>query len=158
MSQTHHVRICSVWGESLRRRIEEGAGVLRQAITTFVIILTTVTCSCPIMSSLQSTAGPPQPPCGDMNGDGIVDVSDRIALLGFLFAGGPAPVCAQVPQGITAGELDSVLGGYFPLQSEIDVIEMLVPGGSVPTDLLIADPDGVSWSRTPHSRTRTTSY
>jgi hypothetical protein len=29
---------------------------------------------------------------GDVNGDGIVDISDVFYLINFLFAGGPAPV------------------------------------------------------------------
>ena len=44
-------------------------------------------------------------PCvpGDVNGDGIADISDPIFLLGYLFDGGPEPVaCAQGPQQETA--------------------------------------------------------
>lgn len=42
-------------------------------------------------------AGITQASPGDLNGDGQRDVSDALHLLGFLFAGGPAPVpCAAV--------------------------------------------------------------
>ncbi|MBI4604638.1 MAG: hypothetical protein HY721_21970, partial [Planctomycetes bacterium] len=36
--------------------------------------------------------------CGDVNGDGVADVSDPVRILGFLFSGGPPPVCTGDPE------------------------------------------------------------
>lgn len=48
-----------------------------------------------------ASAGPPPPPAsadGDVNGDGMLNLSDPVFLLRFLFQGGAAPVpCAAVP-------------------------------------------------------------
>jgi hypothetical protein len=43
---------------------------------------------------------------GDSNGDGSVDISDPICLLGFLFLGGPAPGCADAADADDSGILD----------------------------------------------------
>ena len=69
--------------------------MLRNTLTTTGFLVTAVVCSCLVMDSLQSAAPPPPPQCGDVNGDGVLDVSDAITLLGHLFASGPAPVCAS---------------------------------------------------------------
>jgi hypothetical protein len=42
---------------------------------------------------------PPLYPCGDVNADGSVDVSDPVRILGYLFSGGPPPVCVGDPDG-----------------------------------------------------------
>ena len=43
-------------------------------------------------------AGPPNDGCGDVNGDGTVQISDAVYLLNFLFQNGPELVCAQPPE------------------------------------------------------------
>ena len=48
-----------------------------------------------VMGGQVSIAGP-QDSCGDVNGDGSIDISDPIALLSFIFEGQPL-ACAQPP-------------------------------------------------------------
>ena len=74
------------------------------ALAAFIVITNVVTVVL-LTGGPASSVGPP--PCvpGDANGDGSVDVSDPIALLGFIFQGGPAPVaCATSPtQAVSVG-------------------------------------------------------
>ena len=37
--------------------------------------------------------GPPLPPCQDINGDGLSNLTDAVYLLSWLFRGGPEPGC-----------------------------------------------------------------
>ena len=56
-----------------------------------------------------SAAGPPNDGCGDVNGDGTVDISDPITLLSHIFEGQPL-ACAQP---ISSGAIltaDTVIG------------------------------------------------
>jgi hypothetical protein len=53
--------------------------------------------------------------CGDMNGDGAVDISDPIYLLAYLFNGGGAPVACAQEGGLTPEEKEIL--GHFSIVS-----------------------------------------
>ncbi len=61
---------------------------------------------------------------GDANGDATVDLSDGIAVLSFLFLGGPAPACADAADTDDSGALD--------LGDALRVFDFLFLAGDVP--------------------------
>ena len=86
------------------------------ALVSVVLLLNAVTTLLFVQNAVPAVAGPQSGNCvtGDVNGDFTVDITDPIHLLGYIFEGTPEPVaCAQVPAGITATELDSVMKKYF---------------------------------------------
>ena len=67
------------------------------ALVSVVVLLNAVTTLLFVQSAAPASAGPN---CvnGDVNGDFVVDITDPIHLLGYIFEGTPVPVaCAQSP-------------------------------------------------------------
>jgi hypothetical protein len=83
---------------------------------------------------------------GDHDGSGIVDITDPLNLLGFLFLGTTSPICADASDGDNSGALDisdalNLLGflflGSFPLNETLPG-----PTNCGPDPTVIVDPDG----------------
>jgi hypothetical protein len=87
---------------------------------------------------------------GDTNGDGVIDVSDAVRLLLFLFTGGPPPVPLRTGQGlpVSAQCIEQIPGpGPCNLQSESD-------GAGLPRDLEVIRPDvdrSATWYTVDHA-------
>lgn len=63
---------------------------------------------------------------GDATNDGVIDISDGVRVLAFLFGGGPEPTCADTADSNDSGEVD--------LSDAIYVFSFLFLGGtSIPT-------------------------
>ena len=63
---------------------------------------------------------------GDTTNDGVIDISDGVRVLAFLFGGGPEPTCADTSDSNDSGEVD--------LSDAIYVFSFLFLGGtSIPT-------------------------
>lgn len=115
------------------------------AFVSGIVFLNALTTLLFVQSALPVNAGPQANNCvtGDVNGDFVVDLTDPIHLLGYIFEGSPEPVaCAQAPSGLTANELEIVFKKYF--RSPEDAESIFFPGGSLPlnTDSEIFSPVG----------------
>jgi hypothetical protein len=91
------------------------------ALVSVVILFNAVTTLLFVQNAVPAVAGPQAGNCvtGDVNGDFIVDITDPIHLLGYIFEGTPEPVaCAQVPVGITADEMILVMNKFMPLPED----------------------------------------
>ena len=77
---------------------------------------------------------------GDTNGDVVLDLSDAICLLGFLFTGGPPPGCMHTGDANNDDALD--------LSDAVTILAFLFQGGlplpspGPPTSACGADPAG----------------
>lgn len=93
--------------------------VLRTAgFLSFVVVVNVTTLLVLFRNSLRGNAAGPAP-CiaGDVNGDGSVDISDPVALLGYIFQGAPVPVaCAS---------------GNHLSQAEVTLLQDILPHLSV---------------------------
>jgi len=99
--------------------MKEATNMLRMlkisALVSVVMLLNAVTTLLFVQNAVPAMAGPQSGNCvtGDVNGDFIVDITDPIHLLGYIFEGTPEPVaCAQTPGGVTVAELDFITGKY----------------------------------------------
>ena len=59
---------------------------------------------------------------GDATNDGVIDISDGVSVLVFLFGGGPEPTCADTADSNDSGEVD--------LSDAIYVFSFLFLGGT----------------------------
>jgi len=64
--------------------------------------------------------------CGDANGSGAVDIDDAVHLIGYIFAGGPAP------EPYESG--DSDCSGAIDIDDVVYLISYIFAGGPVPCD------------------------
>jgi hypothetical protein len=69
---------------------------------------------------------PPRFRRADGNGDGKVDISDAVSMLGFLFLGGPAPLCPDAADANDDGEVD--------ISDAVSTLNFLFLGGQVPPE------------------------
>lgn len=67
---------------------------------------------------------------GDANGDGSLDLSDAVFTLGFLFLGGPTPVCLKSTDADDSGGVD--------LSDAVYVLNHLFQGGASPPEPFLA--------------------
>ena len=107
------------------------------ALVSVVVLLNAVTTLLFVQSAAPASAGPN---CvnGDVNGDFVVDITDPIHLLGYIFEGTPVPVaCAQNPSGITVDEMDFVLGRYFPKATDYVGVRLTPPYQNVNETILV---------------------
>ncbi len=66
-------------------------------------------------------------PCGDVNGDGTVDLSDAVYLLNWKFGGGPAPICPESP--------DVPVNSSMALHASLEILQSRPDQGSRPSPL-----------------------
>ncbi len=62
--------------------------------------------------------------CGDANGDGATDISDVVALIAYIFSGGPAPI----PQVVGDANCD----GFVDISDAVYIISYIFSGGPAP--------------------------
>jgi hypothetical protein len=72
-------------------------------------------------------AGEPSPRRGDTDGDGVMNLTDAVALLGFLFLGGESPYCEPVA--------DTNVDGRVDLADAVYILSFLFLGGPAPDAL-----------------------
>jgi hypothetical protein len=64
------------------------------------------------------------PTCGDINGDGRINIGDALSVINFIFRGGPAP------DPIAAGDLNC--SGKITIGDAIYLIAYIFRGGPAP--------------------------
>jgi hypothetical protein len=88
-------------------------------LVSAVLILNALTHLVLVLNAVPASAGPN---CvnGDVNGDFVVDLSDPIHLLGYIFQGSPEPIaCAQQPQIVPHFKLTGSPNQALPPQSPL---------------------------------------
>ena len=73
---------------------------------------------------------------GDVNGDGTIDISDAIYLLGNLFTAGPAPIAIECPPGaggLRNGDVNS--DGSIDISDAVYLLSGLFLGGPAPVEI-----------------------
>jgi len=81
-----------------------------------------------INGSDEFTCGPPCQ-CGDANGDQIIDISDAVYLISYIFSGGQAPgSCSGFPTGLG----DASGNGTVDVSDAVYLISYIFAGGGAP--------------------------
>lgn len=89
-------------------------------LISLIALLNAATVAILLSGSRPSAAGPPtSDPCvpGDVNGDGILDLSDPIGLIGYIFEGTPEPIACAQARDLTG--LDAILAQFRPRASDL---------------------------------------
>jgi hypothetical protein len=66
----------------------------------------------------------PRPLCGDVTGEHVIDISDVVALIAYIFAGGPAPI----PYLLGDANCDAIVD----ISDAVYLIAYIFSGGAVP--------------------------
>ncbi len=74
--------------------------------------------------SLSITVADPQIICGDVNGSGLINISDVVYLINYIFSGGPAPNPIEI------GDADC--SGLVNISDAVYLVNYIFSGGAIP--------------------------
>ena len=124
-------------GEQLKWQVISGGGTTVGSSTNFVLSGTagqtavgkgTSTNFGANQGFWQSFAGASCDDCGDANSDGIIDISDAVFLIAYIFSGGAAPGVCVFPNGMGDANGD----GIVDISDAVYLIAYIFSGGSTP--------------------------